>query len=49
MLEEIIAKLCLLLGDRYGYDVDDLYYECKLTTYERERIEEIIKDASHNT
>lgn len=45
MLEEIIRKLCLLLGDRYGYDLDDLRYEANLNNYEEERIKEILEEA----
>lgn len=44
MLESIIAKLCFLLGNNYGYDYEDLKQECNLTDYEVERIKEIVED-----
>ena len=47
MLESIVAKLCFLLGNSYGYDYDDLKNECNLTDYEIERVKEIMEDESN--
>ena len=45
MLESIIRKLCNYIGDYYGLDYDDLQQSCGLTTYEIERVKEILDDA----
>lgn len=43
MLESIILKLCRLLGDRYGYDTDDLLYEAELNQYEHDYIKDLLE------